>query len=56
MIWNKILPKYAIEMCQIMRIGQIVVLRDLFKHSAYSTCAKTFTKFQGILEFSVCLF
>ena len=26
MIWNKILPKYAIEMCQIMKIGQIVVL------------------------------
>ena len=29
MIWNKILPKYAIEMCQIMKIGQIVVLYDL---------------------------
>ena len=35
-IWNplsndlkKILPKYAIEMCQIMKIGQIVVLCDL---------------------------
>ena len=25
-------------------------------HSAYSTCTKTFTKYQGILEFSVCLF
>ena len=29
MIWNKILPKYAIEMCQIMKIGQIVVFNDL---------------------------
>ena len=24
------LPKYAIEVCQIMKIGQIVVLCDLF--------------------------
>ena len=29
MIRIKILPKYAIEMCQIMKIGQIVVLYDL---------------------------
>ena len=27
-----------------------------FRHSTYSTCTKTFTKFQRILEFSVCLF
>ena len=27
-----------------------------FWHSAYSTCTKTFTKFQRILKFSVCLF
>ena len=29
MIWITILPKYGIEMCQIMKIGQIVVLCDL---------------------------
>ena len=29
MIWIKILPKYGIEMCQIMKIGQIVVFCDL---------------------------
>ena len=27
-----------------------------FWHSAHSTCTKTFTKFQRIVEFSVCLF
>ena len=50
-------PKYAIEMCQITKIGQIVVLCDLSDtHSAYSMCTKTLTKGQRIVEFSVCLF
>ena len=26
MICNKMLPKYAIEMCQITKIGQIIVI------------------------------
>ena len=29
MIWNKTVPKHAIEGCQKMKIGQIVVLCDL---------------------------
>ena len=48
------MPKYIIEMCQMKKIGQIAVLRDL--SDTYSNCTTTVTAGQQIVELSVCLF